>query len=130
VGSYAGTENQVAGVDNALPYRRVEIDATVTKDGQIAVIHDARLTRLTGRASTAYVNELTYAEIRALPYLYGDHIYPTSELIARAAELDVPIVVTIKKWGRIKGSGFAAQTLDRLYAAAQDQMRLRHTRTP
>jgi glycerophosphoryl diester phosphodiesterase len=81
-GSYAGTENQVAGVDNALPCRRVEIDANVTKDGQIVVIHDARL------------------------------------------------MVTINKWGRIKGSGFAAQTLDRLYAAAQDQMRLRHTRTP
>ncbi|HEU5110580.1 MAG TPA: glycerophosphodiester phosphodiesterase family protein, partial [Micromonosporaceae bacterium] len=136
------TENQVAGVDNAAPYGMVEIDASVTKDGQIAAIHDARLTRLTGGASTAYVNQLTYAEILALPYLFGDHIQLTTELIGRAAALDVPIMVTINKWGRINTAGFGAKTLDTLYAAAQahphpewvyfggavaqDEMRLRH----
>jgi len=141
-GLHLGTENQVAGVDGAAPYGFVEIDAAVTEDGQIAAIHDARLTRLTGGASTAYVNQLTYDEIVALPYLYGDHIHPTTELIARAAELDVPIMVTINTWGRINTAGLGAQTLDTLYAAAQahphpewvyfggavaqDQMRLRH----
>ncbi len=141
-GLYQGTENQVAGVDGNAPYGFVEIDANVTKDGQSAAIHDAQLGRLTGGASTAFVNQLTYAEILALPYLYGDHIYLTTELIARAAELDVPIMVTINKWGRIKSAGYATQTLDTLYAAAQahphpelvyfggltaqDEMRLRH----
>jgi glycerophosphoryl diester phosphodiesterase len=141
-GLYLGTENQVAGVDNAAPYGMVEIDASVTKDGQVAAIHDARLGRLTGGASTAYVNQLTYAEILALPYLFGDHIQLTTELIARAATLDVPIMVTINKWGRINSIGFGAKTLDTLYAAAQahphpewvyfggavaqDEMRLRH----
>ncbi|MGH3348547.1 MAG: glycerophosphodiester phosphodiesterase [Nocardioides sp.] len=141
-GLYQGTENQVASVEGNAPYGWVEIDAAVTEDGQIAAIHDARLTRLSGGASTAYVNQLTYEEILALPYLYGDRIELTSSLIARAAELDVPIMVTINTWGRINTAGFGAQTLDTLYAAAQahphpewvyfggavaqDQMRLRH----
>lgn len=141
-GLYQGTENQATGVDGNAPYGFVEIDANVTKDGQVAAIHDAQLGRLTGGASNAYVNQLTYEEILALPYLYGDHIYLTTELISRAAALDVPIMVTINKWGRIKSSGYAAQTLDALYdaaqahphpelvyfggATAQDEMRLRH----
>ena len=141
-GLYHGTENQLAGVDGNAPYGFVEIDANVTKDGQIAAIHDAQLGRVTGGASTAFVNQLTYEEILALPYLYGDRIYLTTELIARAAELDVPIMVTINKWGRIRNAGYANQTLDTLYAAAQahprpglvyfggaiaqDEMRLRH----
>jgi len=141
-GLHLGTENQVEAVDAAAPYGFVEIDAAVTKDGQLAAIHDARLTRLTGGASTAFVNQLAYDEILALPYLYGDHINLTTELIARAAELDVPIMVTINTWGRIRTAGRGAQTLDTLYAAAQahphpewvyfggalaqDEMRLRH----
>jgi len=141
-GLHLGTENQVAGVDGAAPYGFVEIDAAVTKDGQVAAIHDARLTRLTGGASAAYVNQLTYGEILALPYLFGDHIHLTTELIARAAELDVPIMVTMNTWARVNKAGFAAQTLDTLHAAAQahphpewvyfggavaqDEMRARH----
>jgi glycerophosphoryl diester phosphodiesterase len=141
-GLYLGTENQLAGVDGSAPYGFVEIDANVTKDGLMAAIHDGTLGRLTGGASAAYVNQLTYAEILALPYLYGDRIYLTAELIARAAELDVPIMVTINQWARIKKAGYGPQTLDALYAAAQahphpetvyfggavaqDQMRLRH----
>jgi glycerophosphoryl diester phosphodiesterase len=141
-GLHLGTENQVAAVDAAAPYGFVEIDAAVTEDGQIAAVHDARLTRLTGGASTAFVNQLTYDEILALPYLYGDHIQLTTELIARAAELDVPIMVTINTWGRVRTAGLGTQTLDTLYAAAQahphpewvyfggalaqDEMRLRH----
>lgn len=113
-GHFQGTENQVAGVANANKWGHAEIDASVTKDGQIIAVHDARLGRLTGGASNAYINELTYKQIQALPYLFGDRIERTRALIREAARTNDRIMVTVNNIKRIKDAGRWDETVDKL----------------
>ena len=117
-GAWQGTENQPQGIDRVAPYGFAEIDADVTKDGRVVAVHDLQLGRLTGGQSNAFVDDVTWAELRSFDHPFGKFRL-TKNLIARAAELDTPIMVTINRWGRIGSSEFAAQTLDTLYDAAQ-----------
>jgi glycerophosphoryl diester phosphodiesterase len=117
-GEWHGTENQPNGITAAAPYGFAEIDADVTKDGRVVAVHDSQLGRLTGGDSTAFVNEVTWAELRDFDHPFGKFRL-TSTLIARAAQENTPVMVTINRWGRIGSSEFADQTLDTLYAAAQ-----------
>lgn len=135
-----GTENQPAGVTQAEPWGYVEADATIIESGEVMAIHDGRLDRLTGGATNEWSDSVTLTELRSYPHPFG-YFRETTALIARAAALDVPIMVTFNLWAR-QSVAERNSALDQLYEAsrlhprpkvvyfggygAQDDMRARH----
>ncbi|MCR8644909.1 glycerophosphodiester phosphodiesterase [Paenibacillus sp. N1-5-1-14] len=67
-----GVENSLEALQGAIDAKAdyAEIDVQLTKDGQLAVIHDTNLKRLTGRNASVY--ELTMDELRELELSQGN----------------------------------------------------------
>lgn len=122
-----GRENQLAGVTRGGRYGWAEVDATVLGDGTIAGIHDRKMGRLTDGDLRGFANEYTFRQINAkdVAHPFGKFRRTTS-LIGRAARDNVPLMITINHWKRIRDAGgveLQNQVLDTLYAAAQNHPR-------
>ena len=77
----------------------VELDAHLSADGEVVVVHDSELDRMTGE--DLLVEDLTVAELQELRLLGGDETIPT---LAEALELvdgRVPAFVEIKNEGEV-----------------------------
>lgn len=122
-GMYDGTENQPAGVTYANQYGGiVEIDAELTKDGVVVALHDHNLNRLTGGDSTKTVNNVTWAELQAFDHPYGP-FRETVDLIERAEELDVAIMVNLNRKSIYEPVGTFDDMAAEVWAAAADNPR-------
>lgn len=92
----------------------VELDVQVCKTGEIVVVHDANMKRVSGR--DALVSELTFSELRTLDIGNNEQVPLLSELFARCGdklyydiELKVPGIrdggLAEKTWQIIKSFG-------------------------
>jgi len=90
-------ENTMPAFERAVAHGfGAELDVHITKDGQLVVIHDSKLERLCG--STAIVEELTYAELQALPILGTDERAPLFIDVLQVFEGKTPLIVELKTW--------------------------------
>lgn len=99
----AGVENSIAALDSAaaLGADYVELDVLQTADGGLVVFHDLTLRRLAG--SDRAVADLTLAELTGTTISQNGFtatIPSLAEFVDRAKELDVPLLVELKKHGR------------------------------
>ncbi|WP_265333420.1 glycerophosphoryl diester phosphodiesterase membrane domain-containing protein [Paenibacillus guangzhouensis] len=97
-----GVENSLEALQGAIDARAdyAEIDVQLTKDGQVAVIHDTNLKRLTGRNVAVY--DLTMDELRKLELRQGNfkgRIHTLEEFIVYAKG-KIKLNIEIKLHGR------------------------------
>lgn len=93
--------------ENSLPaFRRaaekglpIELDVHLTSDGEIVVIHDDNVERMTGR--DASVAELTLAQVQQLSLLGGSERIPTLKSVLAEIDGRVPLVVEVKNEGKV-----------------------------
>ncbi|MFD0619855.1 glycerophosphoryl diester phosphodiesterase membrane domain-containing protein [Paenibacillus sp. GCM10027629] len=100
--SMKGVENSLEALQGAIDAKAdyAEIDVQLTKDGQLAVIHDTNLKRLTGR--NVAVNDLTMDELRKLELRQDDfkgRIHTLEEFIVYAKG-KIKLNIEIKLHGR------------------------------
>ncbi|WP_154794816.1 glycerophosphoryl diester phosphodiesterase membrane domain-containing protein [Occultella kanbiaonis] len=82
----------------------VELDVQQAADGGLVVVHDTNLRRIAGINRSVF--ELTTAELTGTTVRQGGHTatIPTfEEFAARAAELDIALLVELKTHGREQG---------------------------
>ena len=102
--SASAPENTIAAFKLAVDQNAdgIELDVTLSKDGQIVVIHDDTVDRTTN--SVGEVGDLSLAEIQALDAGQGEHI-PTLEEVFES--LDRQIIINIE----LKNTGLFSSTL-------------------
>ncbi|MFN0093050.1 MAG: glycerophosphodiester phosphodiesterase family protein [Acidimicrobiales bacterium] len=136
-GAREAPENSLEAFERAvrLGYTHLETDARLTADGQVVLIHDDRLGRVSDRAGL--VAQLTYAEIREAR-LRGPDGAPTdarvpllSDVLARLPDaflnidakedrVVAPLIATLRAAGaadRVLVASFSAKRLRRLRGA-------------
>ena len=88
-------ENSIPAYENAIAHGyAIEIDVYMTTDGEIIVIHDSELTRLTGVNGKTY--EKSYAEISKLTILGTEEKIPTLKEVLSVVDGKVPLLIEIK----------------------------------
>lgn len=117
-GTWADTEEQVRGVAKNDRWGFSEVDARVTSDGVVVAIHDIDVRRLSGGRSAKQVSNLTFRQIRRLPYKLGRRVEKTQRLIAEAGKRNSPIMVTANSYARYRDA-WDGGGLDQLWRAAQ-----------
>jgi glycerophosphoryl diester phosphodiesterase len=94
----AAPENSLAAFDAAAEAgHAVELDAQLTSDGVVVVIHDADVSEMTG--AEGVVSELTLAEVQDLRLLGGNEAIPTLKEALALIDGRVPVFVEIKTPG-------------------------------
>lgn len=104
--TYGAVENTLESLEAAaaLGADIVELDVLQAGDGGLVVVHDTNLRRIAG--VNTEVADMTTAELTATTVRQGGHTgsIPTFDAFAaRAAELDVPLLVELKAHGRERG---------------------------
>ncbi|MFD0714716.1 glycerophosphoryl diester phosphodiesterase membrane domain-containing protein [Paenibacillus sp. GCM10027626] len=98
----AGAENTLEAIEGAIRAGAdfAEIDVLETKDGQLAVIHDTNLKRLTGHNAEVY--DMTMDELRKLDVRQGDFVGKISSLpeIMEAARGKIKLNIELKTHGQ------------------------------
>lgn len=74
----------------------IELDVRVTKDNKVVVCHDATLSRVS--RSQKALRSLTYAELKKIPLLNGEHV-PLLENVLKITDT-IPLIVEIKVKGQ------------------------------
>lgn len=101
--SNGGVENTIGGLEAAAQAGAdlVEIDVMQSRDNRYVVMHDPNLKRLTGQ--NLAVKDLSLAELTVLEVKdaagHQDSIPSLPEYIARARELDMPLLIELKLSG-------------------------------
>ncbi|BBH18753.1 glycerophosphoryl diester phosphodiesterase [Paenibacillus baekrokdamisoli] len=97
-----GPENTIAAIQGAIEAHAdfAEIDVLETKDGELAVIHDTNLKRLTGRNAEVY--DLTMDELRKLEVKQGNFTGRISSLaeVMNAARGKIKLNIEVKTHGK------------------------------
>ena len=105
-------ENSLAAFDCAVTAGfAVELDVRLTKDGQLAVIHDATMKRVA--KVNKQVAEMTLAEVQSYPLFDTKQRVPSFNEALSAIDGEVPLVVEIK----------AATDVDAICSATWEQLR-------
>lgn len=77
----------------------IELDVHLSADGEVMVIHDADVTRMTG--TPGLVAEMTATDLQALGLFDGSQIIPTLPEVLRLVGGRVPVFVEIKNTGEV-----------------------------
>ncbi|WP_054973991.1 glycerophosphoryl diester phosphodiesterase membrane domain-containing protein [Paenibacillus sp. A3] len=97
-----GPENTIKAMQGAIDAHAdyAEIDILETKDGELAVIHDTNLKRLTGSDTEVY--DLTMAELRKLEVKQGNFTSQISSLaeVMNAARGKIKLNIEVKTHGK------------------------------
>lgn len=105
-------ENSLAAFDCAVTAGfAIELDVRLTKDGQLAVIHDATMKRVA--KVNKQVAEMTLAEVQAYPLFGTEQRVPSFEEALSTIDGKVPLVVEIK----------ASTDVDAICIATWEQLR-------
>ncbi len=92
------TENGLEAFRNAIAHDKAfEFDIHLTKDGQLVVVHDSDLKRVTGKEGT--VEEKTLAELKRDYRLLDGEEIPTLEEVLSLNDGRVPMVIELKACG-------------------------------
>lgn len=93
-----GPENTLAAIERALPHvDAVEIDVRRCGSGEVVVVHDARLGRVTGL--DARVSDVDFATLRTLSVLGSDQSIPRLDAVVDALPETVGLNVELKERG-------------------------------
>lgn len=93
-------ENSLAAFDAAAEAGyAIELDAQLTSDGVVVVIHNADVSEMTG--AEGLVSEMTLAEIQDLRLLGGEERIPTLKEALQRIDGRVPVFVEIKNPGDV-----------------------------
>lgn len=114
----AHPENSLAAFRRAVSYGiPFECDVQLTKDGHLAVVHDADLGRLTGEH--VRVADLELSVIRGLRLGDTDEQIPVLREVIEIAD-GCPFVIDVRRWGGTRGVGLERAGLERAVAAEVD----------
>lgn len=95
------TENGLEAFKNAIEHDKAfEYDIHLTKDGQLVVIHDSELKRVTGKEGI--VEEKTMAELKKDYRLLDGEEIPSLEEVLSLNDGRVPMVIELKAYGGSK----------------------------
>lgn len=81
-----------------------EVDARVTVDGKVVLAHDETMTRVSGGASRAVVEQSTLADLRAVPLARGGQVTTLWKAVKTAQAADTSLLVELKRWDPTYGS--------------------------
>ena len=88
-------ENSLSAFKNAMNHHMAfELDVHLTKDNNLAVIHDSTLSRVTGKEGI--VEDLTVKELKDNYPLLNGEVIPSLEEVFSLVNEEVPIVVELK----------------------------------
>lgn len=114
-------EEQAAGIARSAKWGwGAEVDATVTRDSRVVLVHDARLTRVTDGADRRKVSDLTYAEVRRVPLAKGGRVLGWWDAVRTAKKAGARLMVEVKNY-RTNEALWEAGGLDRLANAIRKQ---------
>ena len=124
-------ENTIPGFRHAiaLGVDFVECDVHRTRDGHLAVIHDARVDRTTD--GTGAVAEMTLGEIQALDAGGGARVPVLADVLDLVLAGSVRLLVELKAHGAVEPAAQMVRgrgALDRVYFSSADGSRLEHVR--
>lgn len=103
------TENGLEAFRNAIEHDKAfEYDIHLTKDGQLVVIHDSELKRVTGKEGI--VEEKTLAELKENYRLLDGEEIPSLEEVLSLNDGRVPMVIELKAYGGSKAIKALAHT--------------------
>lgn len=74
----------------------VELDARITKDGYIVVIHDESVDNITHGKYSGYVRDMTLQELRKIEFEYGEKIPTLNEVIEFCIDKQVGVNIEVK----------------------------------
>jgi len=92
-------EEQPAGIARSAHWGwGAELDASVTADSRVVLVHDARLTRITDGADKRRVSDLTYAEVRQVPLAKGGRVLGWWDAVRTAKQSGARLMVEVKEY--------------------------------
>lgn len=91
----------------------IEIDLHLLKDGELVVVHDANLRRVTGK--DVEVSTLTSKDLESYPLTLNGEIIPTFSEFLALVDGQVPVLIEIKA-----SNGFNPEICDKLIDALRD----------
>ncbi len=99
----------------------VEIDVRLCRTGEVVVVHDATLERITRGADLRSVASLSYEALRGVRLPHGERVPTLAETLAYCAEKGVLLNVEIKRDvpSRVQATKAAAQIIRDRRAACQ-----------
>ncbi len=97
---YGGVdEEQPAGIRASARWGwGAELDLRVTKDGKVVLVHDDTLKRITGGADTRAAEDLTYAEVTAIPLKRGGRVVGLWKALRVARKAEAKLLLEIKRY--------------------------------
>lgn len=88
-------ENSISAFENAITHKYgIELDVHLMKDGNIAVIHDSNLKRVTG--FDVEINTLTKKDLKNYPLLISKSYIPLLKEVLDIVDGKVPILIELK----------------------------------
>jgi glycerophosphoryl diester phosphodiesterase len=75
-----------------------ELDARVTADGNVVMVHDRRLSRISGHTSDLKPEESTLAELRAVTLAKGGHVITVRQAIHAAKVSHSQLMIEVKDY--------------------------------
>lgn len=94
----------------------IELDVRLTKDGNVAVFHDASVKRMCGASKN--VSDMTLTELRSLPLSNTVYTVPTLSEVLALVDGRVPLLIEIKGEGKEERLCRAVATLLDTYSGA------------
>lgn len=92
-------ENSLSAFKNAIDHDYpIELDVQITRDGELIILHDTNLQRMTGH--DVRVKDLTLADIRKYNLLNTNEKIPTLIEVLDLVAGRVPLLIEIKNTGR------------------------------
>lgn len=92
-------EEQVAGITASARWGwGAELDARVTRDGKVVLVHDDTLKRITGGTDTRRPEDMTLAELAAVPLVHGGRPLPLWAGLRAARKAGVRVMVEVKRY--------------------------------
>lgn len=97
-------EQQPAGITASKRWGwGAELDARVTADGKVVMVHDDTLARISGGRSKIAVETSTLAEVQAVPLANGGRVITFWKAVKTAKTAGVSLLVELKRWDGIYG---------------------------
>ena len=116
--AHRGLHNETYGENSMGAYKNaiengcpIEMDIQLSKDGVLLCFHDDSLERVCGKK--AFINDLTYEEIKQLKILNTQEGVPTFEEFLKVVDGKVPLLIEIKLQ-RSKQYDIALKTVEAL----------------
>lgn len=97
-------EEQPAGIARSAHWGwGAELDARVTADGKVVMVHDDTLARISGGTTRAAVGATSAGAVQAVPLVNGGRVITFWKAVKTAKTAGVSLLVELKRWDGIYG---------------------------